>query len=242
MNAASSSSSKRGRSTTRSSRGSRAISMSNSRSVSRNQRNGYYRTWATPSRALYFDPFPTKMQARMRYAESITLDASGGLATSYLFRANSIFDPNFTGTGHQPYGHDTYQSIYNHYKVDRATITVTLNSSAVNTQYGVALTDDSSVAVDQDAIKEQKNSRFTCIAGAPSSPQSVTLTYNDKVTFPFSSATDTGALFGTNPTEQAFFQVWQAPNVSAGDPGVIAVQITITYWVSMWELKFLGTS
>lgn len=35
----------------------------------------------------------------------------------YQFKANSIYDPDQTGVGHQPLGRDTWASIYNYYKV-----------------------------------------------------------------------------------------------------------------------------
>jgi len=35
-----------------------------------------------------------------------------------VFRANSLFDPDVTNAGHQPYGFDTLSSIYTRYKVE----------------------------------------------------------------------------------------------------------------------------
>lgn len=241
----SSSSYRRGRSLTRSSNsrgGSRRRTMvSASRSASRTSRNQIYRTWPGLSRPTYFDPFPQQMRAVMRYAESVNLDAQAGLAASYLFRANSIFDPNFTGIGHQPYGHDTYQSIYNHYVVDRAVITVTANSAPVNCTLGVSLTDDSAVSLDYDQIKETKNTRFVAMNGA-SAPVSVVLNYNKNSMFKHDTDSSVGAAFGANPSEQAFFQIWQTGNLPTNNPSALAVQVTITYYVSMWEMKDLGIS
>lgn len=241
----SSSSYRRGRSLTRSTNsrgGSRRRTMvSTSRSADRSSRNQVYRTWPGISRPYYFDPFPQQMRAVLRYAESVSMDAPAGIAGAYLFRANSIFDPNFTGTGHQPYGHDTYQSIYNHYVVDRAVITVTANSTPVNCSFGVSLTDDSAVSLDFDQVKETKNTRFAALNGQ-SAPVTLNLSYNKNSMFKHDTDSSVGAAFGANPSEQAFFQIWHTGNLPGNNPPALALQVTITYYVSMWEMKDLGIS
>jgi len=54
----------------------------------------------------------------LRYNEQNNV-ASGGAGIPFiqLYNMNSIFDPDRTGVGHQPYGHDTYQTLYNRYRV-----------------------------------------------------------------------------------------------------------------------------
>lgn len=50
---------------------------------------------------------PPTMMVKLRYVEQITLDAGiGGIPANYFFRANSLYDPNYSGTGHQFYGYD----------------------------------------------------------------------------------------------------------------------------------------
>jgi hypothetical protein len=39
------------------------------------------------------------------------------------FRTTAVYDPDYTGTGHQPYGFDQHSRLYNHYIVDTAIIT-----------------------------------------------------------------------------------------------------------------------
>lgn len=236
---------RRGRSVTRSSN-SRSLSrrrtmVSASRSVGRSARTQLYRTWPGPSRPMYFDPFPQRLSCVLRYAQSVNLDAPAGLAAAHLFRANSIFDPDYSTTGHQPYGHDTYQSIYNHYVVDKAVITVSPNSVPSNSTLGISLTDDASVSLDYDQVKETKNTRFIPLNGA-SSPVTLNMTYNKNSFFLNNDDTSVGASFGANPVEGAFFQVWQTGNLPGNNPTALAVQVTITYYVSCWEMKDLGIS
>lgn len=43
--------------------------------------------------------------------------AVGGLPYSYVFRANSLYDPDYTGVGHQPLGYDQFSPMYKQYCV-----------------------------------------------------------------------------------------------------------------------------
>lgn len=177
----------------------------------------------------------------MRYKQNIALvPASAGLTGLYLFRANSIHDPDFSGLGHQPYGHDTYQSIYNHYKVVKSTITVTPTVQA-NGLFGITLTDDSTVQGDFDTIAEIKNTKMAAVTTGAGNNSSVVQQY--KLTDVFSPTIDgLGANFGQNPSEQSFFHVWfEERNNTTAPTGLTAV-VTITYEVDMWELRDLGQS
>jgi len=76
-------------------------------------------------------PIPRTTTVRLRYAESVV----AGTPLEYLFNLNSIHDPNRSGTGHQPYGHDTLATLYNYYRVMRVDYKLTFynQSSGINT-------------------------------------------------------------------------------------------------------------
>lgn len=60
-------------------------------------------------------PVAPRLRTRMKYIEVL---APTGIPTySYVFRLNSVFDPNLTGTGHQAYGFDQLSALYNRYRV-----------------------------------------------------------------------------------------------------------------------------
>lgn len=67
---------------------------------------------------------PNKFKCKLIYEEDITATASALVPTSYAFKANAIYDPNKTGTGHQPYGRDQIADFYNRYDVTSAKIYV----------------------------------------------------------------------------------------------------------------------
>lgn len=69
--------------------------------------------------------FPASTTRRLRYSTTFTGSTTSGAVTStQVFRANDLFDPDFTGTGHQPMGFDQLMTWYNHFTVRSARITV----------------------------------------------------------------------------------------------------------------------
>lgn len=78
--------------------------------------------------------FPSSKTVALRYVENLSFDGGASSSAVNVFRANSIFDPNYTGVGHQPMYRDNYAAIYEDYRVNYATITmVALNTHVVNT-------------------------------------------------------------------------------------------------------------
>jgi len=51
------------------------------------------------------NPFPMKFQTKLRYIDDI--NHTGNFFSHYIYRGNSLFDPDATSTGHQPLGYDT---------------------------------------------------------------------------------------------------------------------------------------
>jgi hypothetical protein len=78
----------------------------------------------------------------LRYSTSFALSSVAGAVVTYVFRANDLFDPDLTGTGHQPMGFDQMMVFYQHFCVVKARIIVT-----AKTESG----DQCTVCVRQDA-------------------------------------------------------------------------------------------
>jgi len=201
------------------------------------------RTWPLRSNlgSFYFDPFPAKMRNVLRYSETVSLDAGVAAPAHNLFRATSIFDPNFTGSGHQPYGHDTLAGIYNHYIVDKAICTVTSASTSGNVILGIAQTDDAVVSSDFDEIREQKGVTFAPLA-ASTNPIKLVSTYNRKNVFPATFSDSLTSNYNANPPDNHFFDVFVEGNLNTANPAALVVCVTITYYITSWELRDLGVS
>jgi len=222
--------------------GTGAKGISNSSRISRGKTTGSGRTWPyqRPGLSMLWDPFPAQATAIMRYNTSVTLTADvASIPGYYLFRCNSIHDPDATGVGHQPYGHDTYNTIYNHYKVNSATIVI----SPVASQTGVlgcTITDDSTVNFGFDNVKEVKGTRMIPLNNQGTASPKVVQYWNRNETFD-KSVDGTGASMGYNPSEEQYFHVWYTP-ATVTSTGTLNINVSITYNVTMWELKDLGQS
>jgi len=66
---------------------------------------------------------PDALKCTLTYADVFTI-APGSQAGTYTFRGNSLFDPDYTSTGHQPYYFDELSSMYSRYRVYSSRIKV----------------------------------------------------------------------------------------------------------------------
>lgn len=65
---------------------------------------------------LYNSLVQPKLRTKLVYCDTIELAPDNGM-DNHLFRINSIFDPDYTGTGHQPAFHDQWSPLYSNYRV-----------------------------------------------------------------------------------------------------------------------------
>lgn len=237
----------RGRTTSRSNRkrSRPSYTQSSSRSitkVSRAQVSGQAKTWPYQSPRTYrlcFDPFPAYHTATLRYSTTIDLNPTVGTVANHLFRTNSINDPDYTGVGHQPYGHDQYSAIYNHYRVVSAKITMTPTITG-NGIFGISKTDDTTVALNMDLAREQKGT--VCAPMANTNTANNTLMSYYYLSNQAVGADGVGANFGNNPSEQNFWQCWYSGENATADQSSKSFMVNIVYTVFMWELKEFGLS
>lgn len=189
---------------------------------------------------------PTKMVTTMKYATTVRLDPTVGAPVAYNFYScNSIFDPDTSGIGHQPYTHDTFQTMYNHYKVLKSSVRVTfLSNGSSSTGHfvgGIAIVSDTTTPVlDFDQIRERSASKYR-IGMANDRALTVSAGFNIKKMYP-NNVSNLNAAFGSNPAEQAYFCVWCTSTNETIDISSIDCVVTINYTVLMWELKALAES
>ncbi|WP_445772375.1 hypothetical protein, partial [Rheinheimera sp.] len=194
------------------------------------------------SQNQYFWPFPSMMRNRLRYSEAISLTtvASSDDAVAVYFSANGIFDPNVTGGGHQPYGHDTLANLYNHYRVDKAVITVRPGSFGSSLAYGIAITDDTSTDLTDSVMEERERTTYKIMGTAASDVNTgiLTMEWRPDRSYPAAAGAqkNLNASYGSNPGEQEFFAVWHRRlGTAAAQTSIYHVQID--YWVTSYELQ-----
>lgn len=75
---------------------------------------------------------PYSMGATLKYSDVVSVNPGAGTPASYIFRANGLYDCDYTGGGHQPRGFDQYMGLYQRYCVVGCAIKVTANQNSVS--------------------------------------------------------------------------------------------------------------
>lgn len=201
--------------------------------------------------------FPKSKMVRLRYAEEIPLNATAAGVDYYTFSANGMYDPNITGTGHQPIGFDQNMLFFDHYCVVasrcRARFVPTTVSNSVPSYFDVLLTDDAATPASFTSVSHFLESNFS---KGPSMKQMgternyvgwnpwVTKWFSAKKFFRKSKVVDDDQLQGSvasNPVEQAFFQICSA-SVGGVDSAAVTVLVVIDYWAILKEPKLISQS
>lgn len=111
--------------------------------------------------------FPEMMTQKLKYAEAIRHTVTAGFL-QYVFSANGLFDPNITGSGHQPLYFDQLMAIYNHYAVISSHIKITPYTGAtIDLVKAVYVDDDASGTTTATTVWERPGVRVS--ANPPSS-------------------------------------------------------------------------
>lgn len=192
-------------------------------------------------------PFPERTLAKLIYCESVQVADAIAPMRNYFFSCNNIYDPNGSGGGHQPYGHDTYATIYNHYTVIKSKITfiIAQNTAVLQSMtFGGTITDDATVNPGFDNWLERpgvKSKQLQHNAGPGYLP--ITLYWDRAKRFPRDDTTySLSGVMGASPAEQEFFEIdWQTA-ASGLATGLVFVNVKIEYTVEFYELKDLGGS
>lgn len=127
-----------GRRRTKHSKNRRSSRKGTSRRVTQNRYRRPKRIGTTKTlRPKWINPLSESSLIRFTYTDSgfsRTLNVAGGFCSYYVFRANSLYDPDYTGVGAQPYGYDQYfaTGMYTNYRVTASAIRVYFRPDAAN--------------------------------------------------------------------------------------------------------------
>jgi hypothetical protein len=103
------------------------------------------------------NPFPNTKMVRHKYCDVVTLAGqNAGVSQYYQFRANCVYDPDFTSTGHQPMFHDQISSQYEYYTVLSSKIRVCFPPGPTEiSNFYIWVDDDSTMPSTTIAMSEQ---------------------------------------------------------------------------------------
>lgn len=200
-----------------------------------------------PSRGNY--PMPTTWITSHRYCQVVSIDPSQGVAAAWAFSANGCYDPDISGTGHQPMGFDQMTTFYNHYEVIGSKIRITphLAGEGAGFNYGIKLDDNGVLSTgDLNGVLELPMNNWKSWAGPYTSRGDgfeVTNSFSRSKFFGEKAGDrETWGDAGSNPTDQAYYLVWLSPLTSLQNIGSVPVTVTIEYIVKWHEPKDLSMS
>lgn len=199
-------------------------------------------------------PFPKTLYTWMTYEQigGISNGGAGTFGTDQTFRLNSIFDPDLTGVGHQPYGYDQLSGIYGHYKVLRCRVNIWAQNPTDKTQgayVGVTVQSSSDTNTPMSSkspqtVAERPNANLLFVSGT--GEQSTHTSFEvplhevlglSKGEF-LEDVEDTCAVIGTNPAKQALVSLAMAdPGGAAGvGSATCTYRIQLQFYVQMFSL------
>lgn len=190
--------------------------------------------------------FPKQLRMSHRYCDVYSLASTAGSQPSGSFSCNGMYDPDISGTGHQPMYFDQLAAIYNHYTVLKSTIVVRLRSrgSSSAAVYAIYINDDSTVTPTNVVFRcEQSSAVYKTVGYQQSEEVVLKKTWDAKQAFGPGALADPN-LQGTasaNPTEQQMFTLTMSP-LDGATACTVDAFVTITYDVIWQELKDITSS
>lgn len=189
---------------------------------------------------------PDRVRAKLKYSDIIEMITGVGGGVVYSFRGNSIYDPDYSATGHQPLYHDNYASLYEQYVVRGAKIqlkAVNHGTSMSCVLMCVASTDVfTSTDVNAQSTLEQTYSRRTAVLPvASNTPSQLSLYASSAKVMGLRQSQvlddEYSAPFGQNPTDMWYFNLGAMAMDGATTGQTIRVQVLITYYCEFYDRK-----
>lgn len=183
--------------------------------------------------------FPEEMVTTLRYVDNITLSVSL-TPSGNIFRMNSLYDPDFTGVGHQPLYFDQLTPIYSRFSTISSKATVIFTAISHDTdvankgpyQVGIAANAAGGWAANIGSLQEQ-NRTVAAIMGRDKAGMNV-----KKLMLDFAPQRDLGIpasedsnchTSASNPASPYFIYVYAAD--IAGTTSTINANVEIEYRV-----------
>lgn len=205
------------------------------------------RTYRNRSYPMVLGGFPKSKLVKLRYVQELRLDViAPGPYARRVFSANSCYDPDVTGTGHQPSNFDRWIDQYKNFTVLGSKLTAqyvpTSLTSVVPGLVGCILSTDGTTVPAmsglQDLLEQPNNSRgrqLTAGRDIANPFTKVVQTFSASKFFGKNKANVIGddqlaGTVSTNPVERAYYELYMY-TLNNNDPGPCTFIVTIDYVV-----------
>lgn len=194
--------------------------------------------------------FAPKYIAKLPYAQAVSLGSGQDpdIANFYVFRAASINDPNLTGAGHQPRGHDELALFYAHYRVLGAKITITgtlktpsaANNMLIFLNRTAAQPASASEFTIEEILENPTIKRAVLTAEKPTAK--LTEYYSARKVFGSGKLADLTTTFNSNPAEEQYFNFGHNNYAYGSAQSAVDFMVQVEYIVLCTERKKTSSS
>lgn len=205
------------------------------------------RGYKTNSNLRSLNPIAQRYICKMKYAEVMSSALGGGSYGLVRLNLNSIFDPNRTGVGHQPYGHDTLQTMYNRYRVISCTYRINAYAAdGSNIQLAVMPANEEITPGSISEIRENPRARYTLqsanaplriVSGKVFIPSLV-----GRTTTQYMADDRYQAQYGASPSELAILNCFAGPTTENSSLTTVWFNVELHYTVESFDIKHLAQS
>jgi len=191
---------------------------------------------------------PLRLKTQFVYVQRFTLASLSGITTRQIFRANSLFDPDQTGTGNQPNGYDQLCStvLYNKYGVLGSTCDITFLTT--NTPWKcvvVPLPSTTTIHNDFENCVTMPRAKKTFVGAVTGGNNIKTITSyaSTKAITNTDPTTDDSAqaLFNQSPSSQWYWQIIGRPIDETTTDNCLC-EMRITYYCILSNFNTIGQS
>lgn len=188
---------------------------------------------------------PDRYMCKLKYGDTMSFTAIN--LNAHQFRLNSVFDPDYTGAGHQPKGFDQLAELYNRYivtgckvEIDASCLDTTANILAIEAN------DDSSLFTRVDELVESARVSYKVLSPATGQDRARLKRYYSMKRLSGKKSViannDLDASVTTNPSDIYYLNVY----VGQIDGSFAAVHtdfiIKLTYYVTFLDRVNIGQS
>jgi len=229
------------------------------KNIRRGKKRRTKRSMGRITRRPILEGFPYMHVAKLRYVETgLALNPPVGGLASWIYRATSIYDPNYSlgavTPQHQPCGYDQWAQVYKKYKVLSARCTFQIIPSGTSLEpviyYGIGMSTDPTLPLSFNSVDSVLESKLTSgfnIYGPIAwnnrgkGPQCVK-TYSGKKfwrdpLFGTANGTRYESQMDDNPNGdyQVYFNVVVMSSADLEDAPPVQCSVKIDYIVQMWD-------
>lgn len=206
---------------------------------------------SAPRTMDYTKPMPSQLNTKFRYVSNQALFTTGATGMPlHVFSINSLYDPDWSFTGHQPYGYDQLTPFYGRYRVNAVKIKIRFFSSSHDgARVGVKFRNSYDIYDVATKVASQVRETPNVIIKSLNLHQSSTITRYinlsrlqgiSKLKFAVNDVFE--APVNANPASQLYADVFFSGSLDNTAAYTVAYTVEIIYYASMFALLTQGQS